>query len=78
MEETLERARELDSRENELRGSIELISTQEGLEREIREKFGVTKEGEHLALVVDPQVATTSTEDSSRPWYKKLLDVIMR
>ena len=78
MDETLERVKELETRETELKSSIELISTTEGLEREIREKFGVTREGEHLALVVDPQPAATSTDDTKRPWYKRLLDAIMR
>lgn len=78
MEESLVRAKELEMREAELRGNIELISTPEGVEREIREKFGVTREGEHLALVVDPQPVATSTDDMDRPWYKRLLDVIMR
>lgn len=45
---------ELKIRESELVGKIESLETPLGVETEIREKFGLVKEGEEMIVIVDP------------------------
>lgn len=65
------------AREPELKESIRRLETEEGIKDEIRGKFNVTQEGELVAVIVDDRRATSSTDDSSLPWYKKFWLVIM-
>lgn len=44
---------ELKEREQFLRAELERLSTQRGVEQEIRKKFPLVKEGEEVAIVVD-------------------------
>ncbi|OHA89906.1 MAG: hypothetical protein A2832_02105 [Candidatus Zambryskibacteria bacterium RIFCSPHIGHO2_01_FULL_44_22b] len=64
-------------REETLKRSIERLETPEGIEDEIKDKFGVVREGEHVAIIVDEKRAATSTDDSSAPWYKRFWGVII-
>ena len=45
---------ELKKRESELIGKIESLETPLGVETEIREKFGLVKDGEEMIVIVDP------------------------
>ncbi len=45
---------ELKIRESELTEKIESLETPLGVETEIREKFGLVKEGEEMIVIVDP------------------------
>ena len=45
---------ELKIRELELTGKIDSLETPLGVETEIREKFGLVKEGEEMIVIVDP------------------------
>ncbi|MFM2357740.1 MAG: hypothetical protein RJA61_477 [Candidatus Parcubacteria bacterium] len=40
-------------RANDLSQDIALLETEEGLEKEIRKKFGVAKEGEQVAVIIE-------------------------
>ncbi len=64
-------------RESEIRENIRRLETEEGIKDEIRKKFNVTQEGEFVAIIVDDRRASTSTDSSNLPWYKKFLDAIM-
>ncbi len=46
---------ELRIREASLESEIERLSTDRGVESEIRSKFDVAKLGEHVVVIVDPQ-----------------------
>lgn len=46
---------ELESRAAALSAEIERLSTERGREEEIRSKFEVAKEGEHLIVIIDPE-----------------------
>jgi len=63
-------------REEELQGDIGRLKTEEGIKEEIKERFNVTEEGEHVAVLVDNKTATSSST-SGKPWYKKLWSAIM-
>lgn len=67
----------LSSRERELKDEIALLETEEGQVREIREKFSVTREGEHVAVIVESKNVATSTKSGTLNWLKALWKVIM-
>ncbi|PJA36587.1 MAG: hypothetical protein CO183_02765 [Candidatus Zambryskibacteria bacterium CG_4_9_14_3_um_filter_42_9] len=65
------------NRERELREGIARLETEEGIKGEIRERFNVTEEGEHVALIVDDESASSSDDNLKSPWYMRLLNAIM-
>ena len=64
-------------REEMLRGKIAYLQTPKGLEDEIKDKFSVVPEGEHVAIIVDQKLAATSTDLSEVSWYRKIWSAIM-
>ena len=64
-------------REVEIKNEIESLKTKEGVEAEIRERFGVTRGEERVAVIVDEKREDTSTEEEGEPWYKKLWTAII-
>ncbi len=74
-----EKNAKLREREAELRGSIEALGTEAGLVQEIRAKFNATREGEHLAVLVEGALAQVEGEEVvNGHWYQKLWSAIMR
>ena len=73
-----EKAAALVLREQELRAGVARLETEEGIKDEIREKFSVTEEDELVAVIIDDRGASSSTDSSTLPWYKKLWLAIMR
>jgi len=67
----------LSKREGELKEGIAKLNTEEGVNEEIREKFSVTQEGEHVAIFVDGSSATSSEDRTNLPWYKRFWHAIM-
>ncbi len=47
-------------RQTLLNSELARLSTNEGIEEEIRAKFGVSKPGEEVLIIVDPDKATTT------------------
>lgn len=58
-------------REQELREGISRLQTEEGIKDEIKERFSVTEEGEHVAVIVDMKEISSSTDRSTLSWYKR-------
>ena len=56
----------LKERQDELKVSIARLRTEEGIIEEIRSKFNVTRQGEHLAIVVEEGEKASTTEPSDR------------
>ena len=82
--ESSERSRDLEKRaaalilrEEELKGNIARLQTEEGVRDEIKEKFSVTEEGEYVAVIVDDRKVSSSTDGSTLAWYKRFWNVIM-
>jgi len=71
-----EKASALVLREQELSDGIARLQTEKGIKDEIKDRFSVIQEGEHVAIIVDERRSATSTEDSELPWYKKLWAVL--
>ena len=60
----------LSAKERDLDTHIENLQTAEGLESEIRSKYSVAKEREHVAVIVDDTHVSSSTPATNRgPWY---------
>lgn len=66
-----EKAIMLSLREQELKENLARLKTEEGIKDEIKERFSVTQEGEYVAVIVNDPGTSTSTDDSTRPWYKR-------
>ena len=67
----------LQNREKTLAKSIESLSTEEGKEKELRDRFGVVKSGEKMIILVDDPVdVKPSANDLNDSWWHKILDTI--
>ena len=71
------KASTVSEREAELRADIARLKTDDGIKDEIRQKFSVAQSGENVAVIVDEKRVATSTDNSAKPWYKKIWDAIM-
>ena len=58
--------------EAELKASISRLKTDDGIDQEIKDKFSVALPGEHVAVIVDPKVPTSSASTTSNHWYTSL------
>jgi cell division protein FtsB len=67
----------LTDRQTELKDSIQSLQTDEGIDKEIKEKFSVSRDGEHVVVIVDPKPIATTTDLYDTPWYKRLWDSII-
>ena len=73
-----ERLEGLSLREQVLQQNIAKLQTEEGIKDEMRGRFSVTEEGEYVAVIVDDRLTSTSTDDLSISWYRRLWNVIMK
>lgn len=66
---------ELKERETALKDEIDRLSTEKGIEEEIRSKFEVGKEGEGVIIIVDnPEEESAKKIDSKKSFWQKILD----
>lgn len=73
----LEELQSLQNRKAELEGDIAHLSSDEGIEAEIRDRFMVAKEGEKVMIVVAPKeeevhTVTVPADDNSSFWDKMM------
>ena len=59
-----EELRELQSKQADLTTQINGLSTDRGLESEVRNRYRVVRPGEQLVIVVDPATSATTTQTS--------------
>jgi cell division protein FtsB len=65
---------ELQEAKKELTYDIENLKTNQGLEENIREKFGLAKEGEGLIIVVDNKENVNLNEETKQNWLISLFN----
>ncbi|MEK7646649.1 MAG: hypothetical protein AAB381_03085 [Patescibacteria group bacterium] len=69
----------LEDRQQALTKKVDIFSTEEGVEVEMRTKYRAVKEGEFVAVIVDPKDQTSAavhaTTTPSRGWFKKLFGI---
>ena len=60
----------LDKRKEFLKESLEKLKTREGVEFEIRKKLNVATPGEGVAIIVDEEQSTTTSNQNISSWQK--------
>ena len=65
----------LEEREVSLEKEVSYLSSDRGIEAEMRRQFDIAREGEQVVIILNDEQATvtpttTVTEEDSRPWYK--------
>ena len=66
-------------REKELRQDISRLSSEEGVEAEIRGRFMVAKEGEKVMIIADPMAVeahTVTITDNSPSFFQKMMSAV--
>ena len=64
---------ELKGREKSLADEIERLSTERGIEEEVRSKFEVGREGEQVIIIVDnPEEENTDKKDMKKTFWQKI------
>jgi cell division protein FtsB len=64
----------MEDRKKVLSDEISRLKTDEGIEEEIRSKYGVSKPGEQVLIIVDDKEATTSTSTPDKTLWQKIKD----
>lgn len=77
VKELREEAQALTLRSQELEASIARLNTEEGVVEEIKEKYNVSLDGEHIAILVDDAPEPFSTDESKDEWYERWWGVIL-
>ena len=74
MKEAEERLQKLEVREEALFQKVEDMETPRGVEAELREKYGVAREGEHVVIIAEDKPSNTSSASSQgiRSWWKAI------
>jgi cell division protein FtsB len=72
------RVLELQKSKDKLSNDIESLKTDKGLEENIRDKFGLAKEGEGLIVVVDEKNAEAAPEEPGKSWFSGFWDNWMK
>ncbi len=68
-------------RETDLKEKVDFLSTDVGIETEMRSKYKAVYEGEQVAVIVDESKSTTTattsvSEKAERSWWRKLIGLI--
>ncbi|PIT96993.1 hypothetical protein COT82_00180 [Candidatus Campbellbacteria bacterium CG10_big_fil_rev_8_21_14_0_10_35_52] len=67
---------ELEKREKDLNDEIERLSSEKGIEEEIRSKFEVGKEGESVILIIDnPEDKNMKNNNTKKSFWQRLKDL---
>ncbi|HET8575091.1 MAG TPA: septum formation initiator family protein [Candidatus Paceibacterota bacterium] len=63
--------------QNDLEQKITNLQSKSGVEAELRKKFMVAKDGEHVLVLVDQKTATNTPEETPKKesWWKSFLSV---
>jgi cell division protein FtsB len=60
----------LENRDKYLKDSLQKLTTQEGIELEIRKKLNVAQAGESIAIIVDEEQPAAATNTKISTWQK--------
>lgn len=60
----------LSERQEELKNNISKLETDEGIDAEIKERFSVSRPGEHVVVLVDQDTPEATSTPHKEPWYK--------
>ena len=75
----------LKDQEKFLRSEIERLSSNRGVEQELRERFGVAKEGEDVVVIVDDKKGESNGQDTKAvgdqaagSWFSKIFSIFRK
>ena len=63
----------LASKNNQLDSQINELQTDQGVEKEIRSKFGIAKPGENMAVIVSDGETSTTSDSNNESFFQKFL-----
>jgi cell division protein FtsB len=66
----------LEARESTLKSEVERIKTPQGLDEEIRERYGVKKPGEGVIIILDEEEEKTTEEEEKKGFWSSLLNAV--
>ena len=69
--------KELEVRKSALQDEINRLSTERGIEEEIRQKFEVAKEGESVIVIVEPPNDSYTEEGDYRGVIQRVIDTVI-
>jgi len=69
---------ELQKAKEERSYDIDNLKTEQGLEENIREKFGLVKEGEDLIIVIDSKENTNLDSETKQNWFISLFNKLFK
>jgi hypothetical protein len=77
LDETTAMFDELSIREADLMAGVDSLETEFGVEAEIRDKFGLVREGEEVVVVIDGDAEKGENVEvvEKKGWLKRLLDI---
>jgi cell division protein FtsB len=68
---------ELKTREAELAASVALLESEFGVEAEIRDKYGLTREGEEVVVIIDAEEESAGEDEDAekKGFFKRIFDI---
>ncbi len=72
-----QKSEDLNKKELDLSANIASLETESGLEKEVKAKYNVAKEGEHVVILVDQNSSATDTTPEKSPWWKNIWNAII-
>ncbi|MDB5254279.1 MAG: hypothetical protein JWL80_345, partial [Parcubacteria group bacterium] len=66
------KAAQLADRQEQLKKNIDKLSTDDGIDAEIKDKFSVSKPGEHVAIIVDEKAVVSTTTPEKPNLFKRM------
>jgi cell division protein FtsB len=63
---------QLTDRQEQLKRNIDKLSTDDGIDAEIKDKFSVSKPGEHVAIIVDEKAAASTSVPEETNIFKRM------
>lgn len=72
-----QKADTLRTQETQLESNIAGLKTEAGLEKEVKEKYNVAKDGERVVILVDQKGGSSTDATDTRAWYERAWDAII-
>lgn len=67
----------LREKQAELTANIEGLRSGEGIEKEVKQKYNVAREGEYVVILIDEEATTTEVVAEDKPWWRRAWDGIL-
>ena len=72
------KVQELEERDREIMSKIGELDTEQGMEREIRGKFNVSRENENMVVILEEENSTSSSKKTNLTIWDRFLNLFRR